>query len=44
MVSVLVLSVVDQVDPWLGQTWDYEIGICCFSAKHAQLKRKSKDW
>jgi hypothetical protein len=28
----------------LGQTKDYEIGICCFSAKHAALKRKSKDW
>jgi hypothetical protein len=22
---------------------DYEIGICCFSAKHAALRRKSKD-
>ena len=21
-----------------------EIGICCFSAKHAALRRKSKDW
>jgi hypothetical protein len=28
----------------LGQTKDYEIGICCFSAKHAALRRKSKDW
>jgi hypothetical protein len=27
-----------------GQTKDYEIGICCFSAKHATLRRKSKDW
>jgi hypothetical protein len=27
-----------------GQTKDYEIGICCFSAKHAGLKKKSKDW
>jgi hypothetical protein len=27
-----------------GQIKDYEIGICCFSAKHATLKRKSKDW
>jgi hypothetical protein len=25
-------------------TKDYEIGICCFSAKHAALRRKSKDW
>jgi len=27
-----------------GQTNDYEIGIYCFSAKHAALKNKSKDW
>jgi hypothetical protein len=27
-----------------GQTKDYKIGICCFSAKHAVLWRKSKDW
>jgi hypothetical protein len=27
-----------------GQTKDYKIGICCFSAKHATLRRKSKDW
>jgi hypothetical protein len=26
------------------QTKDYEIGICCFSAKHAALRRKCKDW
>ena len=23
---------------------DYKIGICCFSAKHAALRCKSKDW
>ena len=23
---------------------DYKIGICCFSAKYAALRRKSKDW
>jgi hypothetical protein len=23
---------------------DYKIGICCFSAEHAALRRKSKDW
>jgi len=28
----------------LGQTKDYEIGICCFSAKHPALRRKNKDW
>ena len=26
----------------LGQTKDYKIGICCFSAKHAALRRKSR--
>jgi hypothetical protein len=26
------------------QEEDYEIGICCFSAKHVSLRRKSKDW
>jgi hypothetical protein len=28
----------------LGQTKNYQIDICCFSAKHAALRRKSKDW
>jgi len=28
----------------LSQTKDHKIGICCFSAKHAALRRKSKDW
>jgi hypothetical protein len=27
-----------------GQTKDYGIGIWCFSAKHAILRRKRKDW
>jgi hypothetical protein len=45
MVSVLALSVVDRVFESLsGQTKDYEIGICCFSAKNAASRRKSKDW
>jgi hypothetical protein len=26
----------------LGETKDYTIGICCFSAKHTTLRRKSK--
>ena len=26
-----------------GQIKDYAIGICCFSSKHAALRRKSKD-
>jgi len=28
----------------IGQMRDYNIGICCFSAKYAPLRRKSKDW
>ena len=45
MISVLGSSAVDhRFEPWLGQTKDYKIGICCFSAKHATLGRKSKDW
>jgi hypothetical protein len=43
VVSVLASSAVDGVfEPWSGQTKDYEIGICCFSAKHAALRTKSK--
>jgi hypothetical protein len=37
-------STIQTVDRGLGQTKDYKIGICCFSAKHAALRRKSKDW
>ena len=45
MVSVLASSVVDRgFEPLVGQTKDYKIGICCFSTKHAALRRKSKDW
>ena len=47
MVSALTSSVhvVDrEFEPRSGQTKDYKIGICCFSAKHAALRRKSKDW
>ena len=44
MVSVLASSAVDRgFEPRSGQTKDYNIGICCFSAKHTAL-RKSKDW
>ena len=44
IVSVLASSAVDRgFEPRSGQTKDYEIGICCFSAKHAALRRKSKD-
>ncbi len=44
MVSVFASSVVDRgLEPWSGQTKDYEISICCFSAKRAALRRKSND-
>ena len=45
MLSVLASSAVyHRLDPRSGQTKDYKIGICCFSAKHAALRSKSKDW
>jgi hypothetical protein len=45
MVSVLASSAVDRgFEPRSGQAKDYKIGMCCFSAKHAALRRKSKDW
>jgi hypothetical protein len=41
----LVSSAQDRrFEPRSDQTKDYKIGICCFSAKHAALMRKSKDW
>jgi hypothetical protein len=45
MVSVPASSAVDRgFESRSGQSKDYTIGICCFSAKHAALRRKSKDW
>ena len=45
MVSMLALSVEGcGFDPWSGETIEIKIGFCCFSAKHAALKSKSKDW
>ena len=45
MVSVLASSAADRgFEPRSGQTKDYKIGMCCFSAKHTALRRKSKDW
>ena len=45
MVSVLASSVVDRVfEHRSGQTKDYIISICCFTAMYAALRRKSKDW
>jgi len=44
MFNVLASSAgVRGVESRSGQTKDYKIGICCFSAKHAALRRKSKD-
>ena len=45
MISVLASSVVDRgFEHGSGQTKDYNIGICYFSAKHAALRSKGKDW
>ena len=44
-VSVLASSAVDLgFEPRSLQAKDYEISICCCSAKHTTLRRKSKDW
>ena len=45
MICVFFSSTVDrEFEPRSGQTKDYKIGTCCFSAKHAALRRKGKDW
>ena len=45
MVSMLASSTVDcGFKPRSSQTKDYKIGICCFSAWHAALQSKNKDW
>ena len=45
MVIMLTSSVVDRgCEPRSGKTKDYEIDICCFSTKHAALRKKSTDW
>ena len=42
---MLASSVVDcGFESQLGQTKEYKIGICCFSAKHTALWSKSKYW
>ena len=44
MVSEHTSSAIDRgFEPQSGQTKDYKIGMCCFSAKHAKLRSKSKD-
>jgi hypothetical protein len=45
IVSVLVLGdVYLRFEQWSVLTKDYKIDICCFSANHTALRRKSKDW
>ena len=45
MVNVLISSVVDRgFESWSDLTKDYKICIFSFSAKHAALKGKNKDW
>jgi hypothetical protein len=45
MVSVLALIAVDHgFETRSGKTKEYKIGICCFSAKQAALRRRRKDW
>jgi hypothetical protein len=45
MISVLASSAVDGgFEPRSGHIKDLKNGSCCFSAKHAALRRMSKDW
>ena len=45
MVCMLALSAVGRgFEPRSSQTKGYKIGICCLYAKHAALRKKSKDW
>jgi hypothetical protein len=45
MVSVLTSSAIDcGYELRSCQTKEYQICICCFSAKNAALRRKNKDW
>ena len=45
IVSVLSSSAVDRgFEPRSDQTKDYKIGIFCFSAKQAALRKKGRDW
>ena len=45
VVSELVSNAVDfGIELRSGKTEDYKLGICSLSAKHAALRRMSKDW
>jgi hypothetical protein len=44
MDSELAANAVDRAfEHRSGETKDFKIGMCCFSAKHAALRKKSKD-
>ena len=43
-IMVSLLDLVLWFEPRSGQTKDFKIGICCFSAKHTALRRRRKDW
>ena len=44
-VCVLASRVTDRgFEPRSDQTQDYKIAMCCFSAKHAALRRKNNNW
>ena len=45
MVSVVTSNAADRrFEPRSGQTKDYKLRMCCFSVKHAVLRRKSKEF
>ena len=45
MVSVITACALDSgFESRSDQSKDYKIGICCFFAKNAALRNKSKDW
>ena len=45
MNGLFASSAVDRgFEPRSGQIKDYKIGMCCFSARHAASRSKSKDW
>jgi len=45
MFNMLVSSAVDrELKSQSELNKDYEIGICCFSAKHTALRGENKDW
>jgi hypothetical protein len=43
-VSAHVETVDCGFQPMSRQTKDYQIGTCCFSAKHTSLRSESKEW